>query len=326
MPQFFVNRPIVAMVIAIITVIVGLVSMARLPIAQYPNIVPPQIQVNATYVGADALTVEQSVATPIEQQVNGVEGMEYMYSVNANNGNMTLNVFFGVDTAQTEGTHAGQAEQDGEDLVPLAYEAHGRTFGCLGCGGRPRTRAANHVTVGGHPFAKPPQWRLLLGHDPALCIWPDADEQIAVLGHHIDEHVHELGRGDDVLGALIAVGAEGVADAPRRLPLLVLHRVEDGVLGSAEVVPVRAGEGELLVLLRDVLPEQLNEVTRRAGQGIGDDVASPTGLDPAIVDDPVRHGVVVVREECGEIAARWPRDVIPQHIGAIAIDDVGDVS
>ena len=75
MPQFFINRPIVAMVIAIITVIVGLVSMARLPIAQYPNIVPPQIQVNATYVGADALTVEQSVATPIEQQVNGVEGM-----------------------------------------------------------------------------------------------------------------------------------------------------------------------------------------------------------------------------------------------------------
>jgi HAE1 family hydrophobic/amphiphilic exporter-1 len=102
MPQFFVNRPIVAMVIAIITVIVGLVSMARLPVAQYPNIVPPQIQVSATYVGADALTVEQSVATPIEQQVNGVEGMEYMYSVNANNGNMTLNVFFGVDTTPTD--------------------------------------------------------------------------------------------------------------------------------------------------------------------------------------------------------------------------------
>ncbi len=101
MSRFFINRPIVAMVISIILVIVGVVSLLGLPIAQFPNIVPPQIQVGTTYVGADALTVEASVATPIEAQVNGVQDMEYMYSINANNGQMNLNVIFGVGTDST---------------------------------------------------------------------------------------------------------------------------------------------------------------------------------------------------------------------------------
>jgi hydrophobic/amphiphilic exporter-1 (mainly G- bacteria), HAE1 family len=101
MSRFFINRPIVAMVIAILMVILGVVSILQLPVAQFPNIVPPQIQVATTYVGADALTVESSVATPIEQQVNGTEGMEYMYSVNANNGSMTLNGIFGINTVPT---------------------------------------------------------------------------------------------------------------------------------------------------------------------------------------------------------------------------------
>ncbi len=99
------------MVIAIVTVIVGIVSMAGLPIAQYPNIVPPQIQVQTTYVGADALTVEASVATPIEQQMSGVEGMEYMYSINANNGQMQLNIIFGTDTQPTTDQILAQMRQ-----------------------------------------------------------------------------------------------------------------------------------------------------------------------------------------------------------------------
>lgn len=111
MSNFFIRRPIVAMVIAIITVIVGLVSMAGLPVSQFPNIVPPQIQVQTTYVGADAITVEQSVATPIEQQMSGVEGMEYMYSINANNGMMTLNVIFGTDTVPTTDQILAQMRQ-----------------------------------------------------------------------------------------------------------------------------------------------------------------------------------------------------------------------
>ena len=98
MAKFFINRPIVAMVISILMVLMGLVSMSRLPIAQFPNIADPQIQVNATYPGADALTVQQSVAVPIEQQMSGVDNMEYMYSLNANNGSMKLTVDFDVKT------------------------------------------------------------------------------------------------------------------------------------------------------------------------------------------------------------------------------------
>src|SRR6476660_8723648 len=96
MAHFFINRPIVAMVMSIITVLLGVVAMQGLPIAQYPEIVPPMIQVTTTFIGASATDVESSVATPLEQQVNGVEKMIYMKSTNANDGTMTLKVSFEV--------------------------------------------------------------------------------------------------------------------------------------------------------------------------------------------------------------------------------------
>ena len=98
MVEFFIRRPIVAMVISIVTVIVGLVSLSRLPISEYPNVSPTLIQVTSTYRGAAAEAVMESVATPIESKVNGVDKLLYMQSINSNDGKMTLNVTFDVGT------------------------------------------------------------------------------------------------------------------------------------------------------------------------------------------------------------------------------------
>src|SRR6516164_2682684 len=100
MARFFVNRPIVAMVFSIILVLVGFVAMSGLPIAQYPDIVPPMIQVTTTFIGASATDVEASVTTPLEQQINGVEQGIYMKSTNANDGTLTLKVSFEVGSNQ----------------------------------------------------------------------------------------------------------------------------------------------------------------------------------------------------------------------------------
>jgi len=98
MSAFFVRRPIVAIVIAILMTLVGGVCILALPIAQYPQIAPPEIQVRTHYTGADAITIEQSVAAPIEQQMSGVDNMNYMYSINANTGDMRMIVNFDVAT------------------------------------------------------------------------------------------------------------------------------------------------------------------------------------------------------------------------------------
>src|SRR5258708_29886661 len=97
MSRFFINRPVTAIVISILIVMVAIVLAQRLPIAQFPDIAPPEIVVTTNYVGADALTIESSVATPIEEAMAGVEGMLYMRSFNANDGTMKLRVDFDLD-------------------------------------------------------------------------------------------------------------------------------------------------------------------------------------------------------------------------------------
>ena len=129
MSKFFINRPIVAMVIAILTVIVGAVVILSLPVAQFPAIAPPEIQVSAIYVGADAQTIEQSVATPIEEQMSGVDNMNYMYSLNATaNGQMRMIVDFDVNTnPNTDLILAQSRETQAAPQLPVDVTNYGVT-------------------------------------------------------------------------------------------------------------------------------------------------------------------------------------------------------
>jgi len=129
MSKFFINRPIVAMVIAILMVIIGAVTITSLPVAQFPNIAPPEVQIQATYVGADAETLEQSVATPIEQQMSGVDNMNYMYSLNATaNGQTTMIIDFDVKTdPNTDLILAQMRETQAASQLPADVQNYGIT-------------------------------------------------------------------------------------------------------------------------------------------------------------------------------------------------------
>jgi HAE1 family hydrophobic/amphiphilic exporter-1 len=129
MYRFFINRPIVAMVIAILMVLVGLVSMTTLPISQFPSVVPPEVRIQTTFVGADAETVQQSIATPIEEQMSGVDNMNYMYSINANNGVMRMVVNFDVKTDPNVDQMLAQLrEQQASPQLPAAVQNYGVTI------------------------------------------------------------------------------------------------------------------------------------------------------------------------------------------------------
>src|SRR5260370_290348 len=130
MSKLFINRPIVAMVISILMVIVGAVRIARVPVAQFPNIVPTEIQLQATFPGADAKTLEQAVATPIEQQINGVDNMDYMYSLNATANSQTTVVadFEGKTDPNTELILAQSREQLATGQLPAGVNTLGVTI------------------------------------------------------------------------------------------------------------------------------------------------------------------------------------------------------
>ena len=112
MSRFFINRPIVAVVISVLMVIIGAITIISLPVAQFPNIAPPEIKIAANYPGADAETMEKAVATPIEQQVNGVDNMDYMYSLNTtSNSGTALYIDFDLKTQPNADLLLAQSRQ-----------------------------------------------------------------------------------------------------------------------------------------------------------------------------------------------------------------------
>src|SRR5205823_5097633 len=128
MSKFFINRPIVAMVISVLMVIIGVITIASLPVSQLPSIAPPEVQIQANYVGADSQTVEQSVATPIEQQMSGVDNLNYMYSLNAANGQMTMIVDFDVKSdPNTDQILAQMRETQAASQLPTDVTNYGVT-------------------------------------------------------------------------------------------------------------------------------------------------------------------------------------------------------
>jgi HAE1 family hydrophobic/amphiphilic exporter-1 len=130
MSKFFINRPIVAIVISILTVILGAITILRLPVAEYPDIVPPEVKIQATFVGADAQTLAQSVATPIEEQITGVDNMNYMWSVNATgNGQTTMTVDFAVGTdPNTDLILTQERETEAAPELPAQVAQYGVTM------------------------------------------------------------------------------------------------------------------------------------------------------------------------------------------------------
>jgi hydrophobic/amphiphilic exporter-1 (mainly G- bacteria), HAE1 family len=128
MGEFFIRRPIVAMVISIIIVILGLLALQKTPIAQYPDINPPVVKITTSYTGASAINVEQAVATPIEQKVNGVENMLYIKSVNTSDGALTVEVTFDVGTNLDNANMLTQNRQkQSEPFMPPSVKQQGVT-------------------------------------------------------------------------------------------------------------------------------------------------------------------------------------------------------
>ena len=322
MAKFFVNRPVVAMVIAIVTVIVGLVAMTGLPLAQFPDIVPPQITLTTTYTGADALTNEESVATPLEQQINGVDNMLYVQSVNANDGTTQLFVTFDVDTdpntdqvlvqnriAQAQPNLPPEVnqfgitvrKQIGFPLLAVALSSPHHTYDDL--------FLANYVNINiTDALLRLPgvgQVQLLGAADYAMRIWvkPDVMAKLQLT-------VPDLARAIEQQSTVNPAGQVGAEPAPTGKDLTLTVRANGRLLTPEqfESIVVRANVDGSVVRLRDVARAELGATNY---QSRGRENGQPSTIF-GVFQTPGSNGLAVaaaVKRTLAELKSRFPDDV-----------------
>jgi HAE1 family hydrophobic/amphiphilic exporter-1 len=310
------------MVIAIVTVIVGLVAMTGLPLAQFPDIVPPQITLTTTYTGADALTNEESVATPLEQQINGVDNMLYMQSVNANDGTTQLFVTFDVDTdpntdqvlvqnriAQAQPNLPPEVnqfgitvrKQIGFPLLAVALSSPHHTYDDL--------FLANYVNINiTDALLRLPgvgQVQLLGAADYAMRIWvkPDVMAKLQLT-------VPDLARAIEQQSTVNPAGQVGAEPAPTGKDLTLTVRANGRLLTPEqfESIVVRANVDGSVVRLRDVARAELGATNY---QSRGRENGQPSTIF-GVFQTPGSNGLAVaaaVKKTLAELKSRFPDDV-----------------
>src|SRR5580765_1130716 len=335
MASFFIRRPIVAIVIAILMTMAGAVAMTKLPTAQYPDIVPPQIKITTTYTGADAITIEQSVATPLEQQMNGVDNMIYMQSTNANDGTMSLTVTFDVETdpnidqVNTQ-NRVAQAQpflpaevslfglnirkSKGLPLLLIALNSPKGTYNSL--------FLANYANININDilYRVPGVGQVLVfgAGDYAMRIWVKPD-LLAKLGITVPD----LNRAVQQQSAVNPAGQIGAQPAPPGQEMTYTVRAQ-GRLQTAEefaAIAVRSNPDGSVVRLKDVARVELGALNY---QQIGR-VNGQQGCAVAVFQQPGSNALAVadgVKKVMTDLQARFPEDLAYRY----SIDTTAPVS
>ncbi|HUL72298.1 MAG TPA: multidrug efflux RND transporter permease subunit [Vicinamibacterales bacterium] len=322
MARFFVNRPIVAMVISIITVLVGLVAMKGLPIAQYPEIVPPMVQVTTTFIGASATDVEASVATPLEQKINGVEQGIYMKSTNANDGTLTLKISFEVGSnLDMDNVLTQNRVSEAMPQMPQSVKNYGVTvkkalaFPLLVIsvkspnGTYDSNFLSNYTTINiNDTIARIPgvgQINLFGGSDYAMRIWLRPD-RIGRLGITVPDIVNAINQQNQLSPA----GQIGGPPAAAGTDFTYTVKTQGRLLDEEQFgnIILRTNPDGSQVLLRDVARLELGTMLYNA---IGRHDAKPAAVI-AVFQIPGTNALDVanrIKATLADLATRFPRDM-----------------